>query len=135
MTAPSHAGGVVVRSDDGPARFLLVSAKTQPNEWVLPKGHIEPGESVAETAAREVLEEAGVIAAVVSKLGIIEFDNWRGHVRAEFFLMRYLGEGDALERRRTAWMSLDDAMAALTFDDVRQLVRQAHRLVSADPGP
>jgi 8-oxo-dGTP pyrophosphatase MutT (NUDIX family) len=132
VIAPSHAGGVVVRSGPGAARFLLVSARTQPDVWVLPKGHIEPGESAEQTAAREVLEEAGVVATVESKLGLIEFDNPRGHVRAEFFLMRYAGEGATIEQRRTAWMSRDEAIAALGFEDMRRLVQRAHSLVSGD---
>jgi 8-oxo-dGTP pyrophosphatase MutT (NUDIX family) len=42
-----------------------VRARTSGDLWVFPKGHIEPGESVGEAAAREVREEAGVEALVV----------------------------------------------------------------------
>ena len=45
IDAPTHAGGIVVRLDDGVARFLLVTARRQPGQWVFPKGHIEPGET------------------------------------------------------------------------------------------
>ncbi len=132
MRPPSHAGGVVVKTGDGQAQFLVVSAKRAPDEWVLPKGHIEPGESAEQTATREVLEEAGVVASVESRLGLIEFESWRGHVRAEFFLMRYAGEGAASEDRRTAWMALDEALVALAFDDMRQLLRRADERLRAD---
>jgi len=134
MSVTSHAGGVVVRTDGSPARYLLVSARLTPDEWVLPKGHIEPGETPEDTAVREVLEEAGVVAVPTVDLGTIEFDNWRGHVRAQFFLMRHTGEGQAIERRRLAWMTVDEAVAALGFEDMRRLVRRAHELVTAEAG-
>jgi len=134
MSAPSHAGGVVVRTDGSPARYLLVSARLASDEWVLPKGHIEPGETPGDTAVREVLEEAGVVAVQTADLGTIEFDNWRGHVRAQFFLMRYAGEGQAIEQRRLAWMTVDEAVDALGFEEMRRLVRRAHELVTAEAG-
>ncbi len=128
---PSHAGGVVVRTDGGSVRFLVVSAKRQPDAWVLPKGHIDEGESPASTATREVLEEAGIVATVGERLGTIEFETSRGEVRALFFLMRYERDGEALEQRKRAWLSPDEAVAALGFDDMRDLIRKAHALVSA----
>jgi len=129
VTPPSHAGGVVVRKDAGQVRFLLVSARRQPDEWVLPKGHIDPGETAEHTAAREVLEEAGVVASVTSALDVIEFSTWRGRVRAQFYLMTYERDGAALENRRRAWLPVDEALAALHFDDMRHLIMQAHALV------
>ncbi len=41
----THAGGIVVRYDGQP-QYLIVTAKYNPDHWVLPKGHIEPGESL-----------------------------------------------------------------------------------------
>ena len=45
MTRYSHAGGVVARSADGEWEYLLVEARRSRGEWVLPKGHIETGET------------------------------------------------------------------------------------------
>ncbi|HUF46843.1 MAG TPA: NUDIX domain-containing protein [Vicinamibacterales bacterium] len=125
MSAPTHAGGVVVRVVESQARFLLVSARRQPDIWVLPKGHIDPGETAEATAVREVLEEAGVVASVIAPVGRIEFDTARGHVSADYFLMRYEQEGLAEEDRRRAWMAETDAVAALPFEDMRALIRRA----------
>ena len=132
MSAPTHAGGVVVRTVNGEARYLVVSARRQPDSWVLPKGHIDPGETPADTAAREVLEEAGVVAEVLHSLGVIAFDTARGPVRSEFFLMRYEHEGQPLEERRRAWLNQTDAMSALGFDDMRQLITAAANHLQRD---
>jgi len=48
---------VVVRSDD---RFLLVHERKHGQAWYLPAGRVEPGETLAEAAIRETLEESGV---------------------------------------------------------------------------
>lgn len=61
---PSHAGGVVFRMCRKRAYYLLVEASEDPLQWVLPKGHVEVGESPFETAVREVHEETGVWAKV-----------------------------------------------------------------------
>ncbi|MCP3939559.1 MAG: NUDIX hydrolase [Actinomycetia bacterium] len=57
------SGGVVVRQgNDGPE--VLVVHRPRYDDWALPKGHVDPGESWAEAALREVLEETAVCAAV-----------------------------------------------------------------------
>src|SRR4051794_18419744 len=61
---PTHAGGVVFRMRVGTAEYLLVEAKDDPAQWVLPKGHVEEGEQRQETAVREVHEETGVWASI-----------------------------------------------------------------------
>ena len=77
IESPTHAGGVVVR-DDGPVRrFLLVTARRQPGQWVFPKGHIEEGETSEAAAVREVVEESGVVATVVSPLGASQYKTAR----------------------------------------------------------
>jgi 8-oxo-dGTP pyrophosphatase MutT (NUDIX family) len=62
--SPSHAGGVVFRTFRDKTQYLLVEAKDDPDQWVLPKGHIEEREDYRETAAREVREETGVWAGI-----------------------------------------------------------------------
>lgn len=123
---PTHAGGVVVRCRDAHVWFLLVSARRAPQQLVLPKGHIEPGETLEEAACREVLEEGGVVARIVDRLGTIEYGGGRIGVRAQFFLMEFVSEGTSSEGRRRAWLSLEEAESAIQFDDTRQLLRDAH---------
>ena len=125
IESPTHAGGVVVR-DDGPVRrFLLVTARRQPGQWVFPKGHIEEGETVEAAAIREVLEESGVEATVVSPLGASQYKTARELVRAQFFLMRYVSEERPGEGRRRAWFTAAEAQRALLYEDARLLIAGA----------
>lgn len=56
------AGGIVIGTNN-----LVIVVNQHGNSWSLPKGHIDPGESAKEAAAREIYEESGV-----SKLEFIE---------------------------------------------------------------
>ena len=59
----THAGGLVVRTRDGRPEIVVIRPSDGSDAWVLPKGHIEPGEQPEQAAVREVEEEAGVRAA------------------------------------------------------------------------
>jgi 8-oxo-dGTP pyrophosphatase MutT (NUDIX family) len=118
-TAPAggltHGGGVVSRSNAGAIEYLLIQASDR-SGWVLPKGHIEPGESAAETAVREVNEESGYWAKVENPM---EDRPLPGAPMVRFFLMRRQPE-DARpnekdesphENRQRRWLTLEAARA------------------------
>jgi 8-oxo-dGTP pyrophosphatase MutT (NUDIX family) len=128
IDAPTHAGGVVVRQDDGVTKFLLVTARRQPGQWVFPKGHIEPGETPEEAAVREVHEEAGVEARIGQPIGATEYRTSRGVIRAQFYLMEFVSEGAPREDRRRAWLPDYDAQRALLYEDARLLIARAVEL-------
>ena len=73
MKGVPQAGAIVVRRDELGKCVLLVRAKKTPEDWVFPKGHIEKGESLEQTAVREVQEEAGVSGSIsgsiIGKIG------------------------------------------------------------------
>ena len=121
----THAGGVVFRGDVD-RRVLLVRAKPAPHDWVLPKGHIDPGETPEQTARREVREEAGVDAEPVRPIGALEFDTPNGkHVRSAFYLMRFVRNVTPHEQREIRWATIDEALALVQFDDTRGLIEAA----------
>ena len=124
----THAGGVVVRTVNGDAEYLLVEASTARGVWVLPKGHIEAGETPEIAAAREVAEEAGVQATIVARAGENEYDFKGRSVVTVYFLMQYQGEGGRTEDRALSWRRYEDALALLHFDNLRRVLTQAHAL-------
>ena len=118
----------MVRTVGGEREYLLVEARSSRGVWVLPKGHIEPGETPEMAAVREVEEEAGVRAEVVARAGESEYDVGGRTVRVIFFLMRYQGEATRQEDRARAWRRYEDALRMLHFDDRRRVLTQAHAL-------
>lgn len=56
------AGGIVIRKEEGKYFVALEQNSLFPDtgKWFIPKGHVEPGETLEEAACREIAEEAGV---------------------------------------------------------------------------
>ena len=109
--------------------------------WALPKGRIDPGESAAETAVREVREETGVEGRLVEKLGDVRYvytASWEG-ARGEriftvvsFFLLRAgrgrIGEIDESMRIEVAearWLPLEEAPRFLAYGGEREMAAKA----------
>ncbi len=128
VDSPTHAGGVVISGAGPDRRYLITRGSRPPHEWILPKGHIDPGETAEQAACREVLEETGVIAEVVALAGDEHFTYDGRDVRVRYFAMRATGTGTAIEDRDVQWCALDDAIAQLGFDSAREMVRQAAHL-------
>ena len=122
----THAGGVVYRESDHGPEYLIVRARRDPSVWVLPKGHIEPGETRERAAIREIEEEAGCHAAIVAPLGQLVF----GSVRTRIYLMRFEQSVTPAEDREVFWGSAEEAMRRLAFQDTRDLVARAHDIVT-----
>ena len=116
----------MVRPVGGEREYLLVESRTSPGEWVLPKGHIDPGETPEITAVREVQEEAGVRAVVVAPAGESTYTVNGQPVHVIFFLMRYQEEAGRHEDRSRAWRRYEDALQMLRFADARRVLVQAH---------
>ena len=104
----------------GAHEVLVVRAKKNPADWIFPKGHIEPGETAAEAAVRELLEEAGVHGRADHAVGDSEFPLGEKRIRVTFYLVWYQSDGEALEQRESAWLPLSAARERLTFEDMRQ---------------
>ena len=136
------AGGVLVKVIRGRAMVAAIRPQGKPEgTWALPKGNIDPGETPAETAVREVLEETGVQGTLVEKLGDVKYTyTRRGGVRVfkivSFYLLRAgrgrLGEIEDAMRVEVAearWLPLDEAPRLLSYGGERQMaVRARDRL-------
>ena len=105
---------------------LLVRARPKPHDWVIPKGHIERGETPHECARREVREEAGVDAKPVVFLDEDRFVNGKGKdVHVALFLMKYVRDVRAEESRERRWCTVPEALALIQFEAGRSAIRAA----------
>jgi 8-oxo-dGTP pyrophosphatase MutT (NUDIX family) len=126
------AGGLVVRQMRGRPYIAAVRVKDG-TVVALPKGHIEPGESGAQTAVREVREETGVDSRMVEKLDDIRYWYTRDGARVlkvvSFFLLAYRS-GSVRDYQRdevdgAEWIPLDEAPERLAYKGERQMARAA----------
>jgi 8-oxo-dGTP pyrophosphatase MutT (NUDIX family) len=125
VSEPSHAGGVVYRRIGGQIEYLLVQATNAPDEWVLPKGHIDPGETTRQTAPREVQEETGVSAQIICLLRDITIIVDVEPITIRFYLMEALQDGVSKEKRKHTWLPLDDALDKASHKETKYLLRFA----------
>jgi 8-oxo-dGTP pyrophosphatase MutT (NUDIX family) len=136
------AGGIVVRRLRGDW-YLAAIRPAGKDVWALPKGLIDPGESAAATAIREVQEETGVETRLVEKLGDVRYVyTWRGErvfKVVSFFLLRYrsgrLGDIPAEHRHEVAatrWIPVADAAGILAYQGEREMAGVAARRLSAE---
>lgn len=65
------AGGVVYKQEGDQLSLLMIEDRY--GKWTLAKGKQEPGETLEETALREVLEETGVRGRIIKKLETIRY--------------------------------------------------------------
>jgi 8-oxo-dGTP diphosphatase len=123
--AKSALGAAVLIEEDD--RILLVRRAHEPHQgwWTLPAGYAEYGEDVAHTAAREALEETGLVVSIDGFQGIFSgFGDARGagHL-AVFRATRLSGElvagDDAAEAR---WFGADEIPIEIAFEGSRKAI-------------
>jgi 8-oxo-dGTP pyrophosphatase MutT (NUDIX family) len=138
------AGGLVVRRFHG--RPWLATVRVRAG-LALPKGQIDPGETAAAAAVREVREEAGLETRLEAKLGDVRYWYTRPGARVlkvvSFFLLRYRSgsvRDHDHEVLSAEWVPLADAPRLLAYRGEREIARTALERLSAvssvrmDPG-
>jgi len=96
----------VLRAPDGSVLVAQRKAgKDAGGFWELPGGQVDPGESAAQAAARELLEEVGVRALELAPWRVYEHDFPAKRVRLHWFhVLRWSGEPTGREGQRVAWV-------------------------------
>ena len=139
------AGGVLISARNNQYDVCLVRrGGHQHQAWCLPKGHLEAGEDAAAAARREVQEETGWSGEVLQPLASISYQftaSGGGLISktVSFFLMRATAETqgprDTQEVEEARWMALDEAIRMATYENERQILRQAQQVLQQYPIP
>jgi 8-oxo-dGTP pyrophosphatase MutT (NUDIX family) len=121
------AGGVVWRrSEDGELEILLVH-RPRYDDWTVPKGKLEPGETHAAAAVREVEEETGLRCELGAELASTSYEDRKGRPKqVRYWAMTATGGAFAPtdEVDEIRWLTLDEAGLILTYPrDVQLLGR------------
>lgn len=133
------AGAVCWRIVDGTARILLVH-RNRHGDISLPKGKVDPGETLPETAVREILEETGLSIALGAPLGTVEYELPGGRDKVVSYWSAEIDE-HALQLARfqpndeiTAleWLPLDEARAKLSYPHDRDVLDRFAKLLKKD---
>ena len=126
------AGGVVYRIRESRTE-VLICRTSNTLRWVIPKGLVDPGETVEQAALREVREEVGVVGRIIEPLYppenyVYMQDGVRIYKTVHYFLMEYvsgkLADHDH-EMDIVLWASLDEAIATVSYDSARSVLQRA----------
>jgi 8-oxo-dGTP diphosphatase len=105
---------------------VLIVHRPRYDDWSLPKGKDEPGETAEDAAIREVREEAGQPARVIAPLGESAYRTASGDKVVRWFTMRATGSQDFVpndEVDRIAWLAPEAAADLLSYERDRDLVK------------
>ena len=136
-------GGVVYRVHHGTTEIALIRVGRR---WCLPKGQMERGEKLHDTALREVREETGLDGKIIARLGDISYwftgkdlenEAIRISKRVYFYLMRCLG-GDVSrhdhEVEEACWVPISEAIGRLSHKTEKTTVVKAAAYLEKQSG-
>ncbi|MEX2315183.1 MAG: HIT domain-containing protein [Thermomicrobiales bacterium] len=126
--AALQAGGIVILQERG----MVALRRGRTGDIVLPKGHVEPGETLAQTALREIREETGIDATLAGWAGSAEFRFPADHPGSPLFHAAYFvatgtatGELDAHLQTDTLLVPIAEAAQRITIPELRAIVERA----------
>ncbi|MDQ3548273.1 MAG: NUDIX domain-containing protein, partial [Chloroflexota bacterium] len=127
-----QAGGIVVL----PERGMVVLRRGRTGDIALPKGHVEPGETLAETAVREIRGETGIDATIAGWAGSTEYhfpgsDPSSTLFHAAYFVATGTETAKCAEHlaNDTLFVPVADAAGQVTIPAVRDIVQRVTPLL------
>jgi 8-oxo-dGTP pyrophosphatase MutT (NUDIX family) len=123
------AGGIISGVGSNSGKIAVVRRRRYGGEVGLPKGKLNEGETEAEAALREVEEETGLRARVRQRIGSTHYSVDGRPKTVTYFMMDAPDDtparpNDSREVQAVEWLTPVEAVAVLTHDDDRKLVRR-----------
>lgn len=119
------AGGLVFRQTAKGKLRILVAHRPRYDDWGLPKGKSDKGETPEQTAIREVLEETGYECRIVAPMGTTRYRVSGGVKEVTWFAMRPLPSSPGFEKNKEVdeirWVSRKQARKILDYENDRDL--------------
>jgi len=129
------AGGIVWRKV-GPATEVVICGRNAERTWGLPKGTPDAGETLEQTAQREVEEETGLSVCLGAPVGSIDYwfvaGGYRIHKYVHHWLMEPTGgslDDHDIEFDVVRWAPVGEALTLLTYKGERELLANAARML------
>lgn len=128
------AGGIIRRHGSRGAMKIALIHRPGYDDWTFPKGKVDAGETLEETALREVEEETGYRCRLVRPLGCTAYADRRGRDKvACYWIMDVQGgrfkPGDEVDEIR--WVTVDEAFEILSYRRDRALLRSLELAATA----
>lgn len=105
---------------------ILLAHRPRYDDWGLPKGKADKGETPEETAVREVLEETGFHCRVVAPIGTTRYRVTGGIKEVNWFAMRPLPDSPGFKKNKevdeTRWLSRKQAISLCDYENDRELI-------------
>jgi 8-oxo-(d)GTP phosphatase len=120
------AGAVLWRSDGVAAPEVAIIHRPRYDDWSLPKGKVDPGETEPVTAVREVAEETGYIAHLGRRLAAVSYPVEQGLKKVRYWAARTVG-GEFVpnaEVDELKWLPVAEAMRELGYPHDRKVLRR-----------
>lgn len=128
MSDREQAGVIAFRRKKSGIEICLIRNKGR-RKWKIPKGFVDPGETLEQAALKEAWEEAGLHGKVVgNSIGSYEYEKWGYDLTVSVFLMEVSDEEREWEEsrfRERAWSPMDEAFALLKSHPVKPLLDAA----------
>lgn len=121
MSQVRAAGGVIVR--DG---LVCVVHRPHRQDWSLPKGKLDQGETFEEAALREVVEETGLVCTLGDELPATEYHDQKGRPKiVRYWRMQVVEDpgfvpNDEVDELR--WLGAAEAVELLSYDHDKTLM-------------
>jgi len=124
------SGGVVWRRAADGAAELVVVHRPRYDDWSLPKGKLDPGESWEDAAVREVREEIGLECALGPELPPVAYHDRKGRAKAVRYWLMEPADAEAAfvanaEVDAMRWVRAGEAAALLSYPRDAELVAAA----------